>query len=71
MGKGRHRIPTAVEANLALEKSAPYKEFQAKVKRARCPECRTKGRLLTGPFYNRGALTCQECGHKLRVKVKI
>lgn len=67
----RHRIPSKVEALLALEKSVGYNEFQAKVRRARCPECETKGRLLTGPFYDRGRLTCQECGHKMRVKVGV
>lgn len=66
----RHRIPSRVEALLAQEKSVGYKGFAAKVRRARCPRCKTKGRLLTGPFYDRGRLTCQECGHKLRVKVK-
>lgn len=67
----RHRIPSLTEALLAQEKSVPYKEFTAKVKRARCPDCKTKGRLLTGPFYDRGRLTCQECGHKVKVKVKV
>jgi uncharacterized protein (DUF983 family) len=59
-----------VREAIQLEVDVPYRDFQAKVKRARCPRCRTKGRLLTGPFYNRGQLTCMECGHKMKVKVK-
>lgn len=65
------KLPPGVRQLLELEKSAPYKEWQSKVKRARCPRCKTKGRMLTGPFYNRGALTCCECGHKMRVKVTV
>ena len=65
------KLPPGVRQLLELEKSAPYKEFEKKVRRARCPRCRTKGRLLIGPFYNRGLLNCQECGHKMRVKVSV
>lgn len=45
------------------------KTFAERVKRATCPKCKTKGRLLRGPFYAQGRLTCQECGHKMLVKV--
>lgn len=65
------RPPKAVREALALEREVPYLAFEAKVKRARCPKCRTKGRLMVGPFYRRGDLTCLECGHKMKVKVKL
>lgn len=37
-----------------------------KVAKKVCPRCRTPGRLLLGPFYDKRVLRCQECGYRFR-----
>ena len=34
----------------------------------KCPECKTVGRILAGPDYDRWKLTCCHCGHRFRLK---
>jgi DNA-directed RNA polymerase subunit RPC12/RpoP len=65
------KLPPRVKELLRQEREVPYLAFTAKVAKARCPKCNTRGRLLVGPFYDRGHLICQECGHRMRVKVKL
>lgn len=38
------------------------------LKLRKCPSCKTKGRLLAGPSYDRWKLACQHCGHRFRLK---